>query len=167
MPQHFRLLCLARKQAAYGFSLIELLVVLAIAGLLSGVALPSYRQHVARAARLAVQGELQQLATLQEKIYLNSNSYAFGAMGLRAAYNGTAAGGLGRSSGRSNDGRYALSLVVLASDALCTEAGASDTASGSQSFVLMATPLADGPQAAEPSLCVAASGKRLWGAVAW
>jgi prepilin-type N-terminal cleavage/methylation domain-containing protein len=63
---------LLRVKLECGFTLIELLIVLLIVGLLSSIAWPSYRQHVARGARLAVQGELLQLATLQEKIYLNS-----------------------------------------------------------------------------------------------
>lgn len=150
-----------------GFSLIELMIVIAIVGILARVALPSYRQYVIRGARVEAQAELLQLAALQEKIFLNSNSYAFGANGVTAAYTGTNAGGLGRTSGRTNDGKYDLSLVTLASSTNCTGTGAAATATGAQAFVLMATPVAGGTQVGDSNICVSESGKRLWGTAPW
>ena len=59
-----------------GFTLIELVVAVAIIGILTAIAFPSYRNYVIRSSRSAAQTELLQLANLQEKIYLNSNGYA-------------------------------------------------------------------------------------------
>lgn len=154
-----------RKQK--GFTLVELMVVVAIVGILAGVAMPSYNNYVVRSARIQAQTELLALAGVQEKIFLNSNSYAFGASGVTAAYNGTNAGGLGRTSGQTNDGRYALSIVEL-SDTSCPDVAPSNTTvSGAQQFVLIAVPVAGKSQAGDGSLCVSESGRRLWKADAW
>lgn len=150
-----------------GFSLVELMIAVAIVGILSAVALPSYRQFVVRGSRVAAQAELLQLAALQEKIYLNSSSYAFGAAGVTANYSGTSAGGLGRSSGKTNDGRYGLSLVTLASGTSCSATGSAATVTGAQTFVLMATPVSGSTQEGDGSICVTESGKRLWGSATW
>jgi type IV pilus assembly protein PilE len=156
-----------KREIQAGFTLIELMVVVAIIGILAAVAMPSYRQYVVRASRVEAQAELLQLAALQEKIFLNSNSYAFGANGVTTAYTGTNAGGLGRTSGRTNDGRYDLSLVTLASNLSCVSAGAAATTTGTQNFVLMATPVAGGTQVGDGNLCISESGKRLWANAAW
>ena len=59
-----------------GFSLIELMITVAIVAILASIAFPSYQSYTIRSSRSAVQSELLQLAGLQEKIFLNSNSYA-------------------------------------------------------------------------------------------
>jgi type IV pilus assembly protein PilE len=132
-----------------GFTLIEMMVVVAIVGILAAVALPSYRNHIIRAARVQAQTELLELAGLQEKIFLNSNSYTFS---VTAPYNGTTAGGLGRTSGLTKDSRYTLSL---------------DIAEPSQTFVLTATPVIGSPQEGDGNLSVSESGRRLWGSASW
>lgn len=151
-----------------GFTLIELMIAVVIVGILAAVAMPSYQRYIVRAARVAAQGELLALAGMQEKIFLNSNSYAFGgATGVTTAYNGTSAGGLGRTSGQTEDGRYAISIVTLATATDCTPTGATATATGAQQFVLMAVPVAGKSQEGDGSLCVSESGRRLWGTAIW
>lgn len=154
-----------RKQR--GFTLVELMVVVAIIGILAAVAMPSYNRYVVRAARIQAQTELLGLASLQEKIFLNSNAYAFGSAGVTAAYNGTAAGGLGRTTGQTNDGRYAISIVSLANAVTCTDAGATATVTGAQQFVLLAVPVVGKSQDGDGNLCVSESGRRLWGTASW
>lgn len=131
-----------------GFTLIELMIVVAIIGILAAVALPSYRQYIIRAARVQAQTELLELASLQEKIFLNSNSYAFS---VTTAYNGTSAGGLGRSSGMTKDGRYTLTLVDLS--------GAGMTAAA-QGFTLKASPKAGTQQVNDGDILVTETGRR-------
>jgi type IV pilus assembly protein PilE len=140
-----------------GFTLIELMIVVAIIGILAAVALPSYRRYIIRAARVEAQAEMLELASLQEKIYLNSNAYAFS---VSANYDGTADGGLGRGTSRTKDGRYNLALV----DGCVTLVAA--TAKG-QTFVLAATPVPDSNQVGDGTLCVDERGQRLWGTTTW
>lgn len=140
-----------------GFTLIEMMIVVAIVGILAAVAIPSYRSHIVKAARVEAQTELLELAALQEKIFLNSNSYAFS---VTAAYNGTSAGGLGRTSGQTKDGRYDLLLVDG-----CTSLAALSTAA--TNFVLVARPVTGGSQEGDGNICISDSGQRLWGTASW
>ena len=64
-----------KQYKATGFSLIEMMIVVVIVGVLAAVALPSYRNYMIRANRIQAQNELLDLASLQEKIFLNSNNY--------------------------------------------------------------------------------------------
>lgn len=134
---------------ARGFTLVEVMIVVAIVAILAAVALPTYRNYIVRGARVQAQTELLELASLQEKIFLNSNNYT---ASVTTAYNGTAAGGLGRTSGQTNDGRYDLSLDITVP---------------SQTFVLTATPTADGTQVGDGNISISESGQRLWGSASW
>lgn len=59
-----------------GFTLIELMIVLAIIAILSAFAMSSYAQYVARAERKEVQTEMLEIAARLEQYYSLNNSYA-------------------------------------------------------------------------------------------
>ena len=59
-----------------GFSVTELVAVVAIIGLLASIALPTYRAHVLRANRADARTALLTLAAAQEKFHLQCNAYA-------------------------------------------------------------------------------------------
>lgn len=58
-----------------GFTLIELMIVVAIVGILASVAYPSYQNFVVRSNRSEAPRELVRLANLQEQLYVDSRSY--------------------------------------------------------------------------------------------
>ena len=58
-----------------GFSLIELMVVIAIVATLFAYAIPNYRQYVLRSHRTEAQNALLHLTSIQERHYANRNRY--------------------------------------------------------------------------------------------
>ena len=58
-----------------GFTLIELMLAVAIVGILTAVAIPSYREYTLRAARSDAQTALMEASQYLERIYSECNSY--------------------------------------------------------------------------------------------
>ena len=58
-----------------GFTLIELMIVVAIVGILAMVAYPAYTQYVLRAQRSAAQAGLQKAAQYMQRFYAAHNNY--------------------------------------------------------------------------------------------
>lgn len=63
-------------QHSHGFSLIELLIALVIAGLLMSLALPAYNGHVERAQIAKAIGDIQGLSLTIDRFRLNNNDRA-------------------------------------------------------------------------------------------
>lgn len=136
-----------RRQRSRGFTLIELIIAIAIVAILVSIALPSYQAYIRRSSREAAQANLIELAATQEKIFLNSNGYS---SSVTAAYTGNSTGGLGATSGKSADNRYNLSVSV---------SGAS--------YTLTATPVLGSTQADDGNLTIASTGNKTWGSKTW
>lgn len=64
------------KMNKNGFTLIELMVTIAIIAILSSVAYPSYVSHVQKTRRAEAQSTLVELANRQEMYYLDHHRYA-------------------------------------------------------------------------------------------
>ncbi|MFV3412738.1 type IV pilin protein [Pseudomonas nitroreducens] len=60
---------------AGGVTLVELLVCLALVGILLGVALPAYREHIRRVHRVDAQKALVELAQSLERFYTSRGTY--------------------------------------------------------------------------------------------
>lgn len=58
-----------------GFTLIEVMIVVAIVGILAAVAYPSYQEHVKSARRAEAQSALMGLASAMERHFTVNNSY--------------------------------------------------------------------------------------------
>ena len=58
-----------------GFSLIELMVVVAIVGILATIAYPSYQDYVRRAARAEARAAMLHMAQLQERNFSDRGAY--------------------------------------------------------------------------------------------
>lgn len=65
-----------RLHHSAGFTLIEVMITVAIVAILMAVALPSYREHVVRSNRAAVEGFMLEVANRQERYLLDNRSYA-------------------------------------------------------------------------------------------
>jgi type IV pilus assembly protein PilE len=58
-----------------GFTLIELMITVAIIAILAAVAYPSYTSHIAKAKRASAQAVMQTIVSRQEQYMLNARSY--------------------------------------------------------------------------------------------
>lgn len=59
------------RKNAKGFTLIEVMIVVAIISILAAVALPSYREYVKESNRSEAMAELSRIMGLQERYYTN------------------------------------------------------------------------------------------------
>jgi len=59
-----------------GFTLIELMIAVAVIGILSAIAYPSYTQYIVRVNRSAAQSFMFAVANKQEQYLLDARSYA-------------------------------------------------------------------------------------------
>ena len=58
-----------------GITLIELMIVVVVVSILAAIAFPNYQEFVARAKRNEARAALLQIATNQERFYLNNNTF--------------------------------------------------------------------------------------------
>ncbi|MFO7635560.1 MAG: type IV pilin protein [Caldilinea sp.] len=65
-----------------GFTLIELMITVAIVAILAAIAYPSYTQYVIRGHRAAAQAEMMDIANRQQQFFLANRSYATTLAGL-------------------------------------------------------------------------------------
>ena len=104
-----------------GFSLIELMIVVAIIGLLAGIAIPMYQSHILRSHRADAQTVLLDLAARQERFIAQSPA------GYATDISGSGANGLNLGRTTSREGYYNLTMAANASSYLLTA-----TATGGQ-----------------------------------
>ena len=113
-----------------GFTLIELMVVVAIVAILAAVAMPSYQEQVRKGKRADGKAYLLDLASRQERFYTQFSSYT-GV--LSAGGCSGAACGLGLDHNRSPEGYYTVTMTAAPS-------GCSPTGTLCTGYNLTATP---------------------------
>lgn len=123
-----------------GFTLIELMIVVAIIGVLAAIAYPNYQQHMQKSRRSDAQVALVQMAAAQERWYLQNNTYT----------NVLANVGCTDLAGICTENRwYTLSIPVA----------------NASTFTLTATPVAGGAQANDldcTTITLNSAGQRGW-----
>ena len=120
----------ARRQTIRGFSLAELLIVVAIAAVLAMIAIPSYSEHIRKTRRTEATSALLDLANRMERYYSDQGTYT-----------GATVVGL-RGSDQSDNGHYTLSASALAADSYSLQAAPTSTSQSSDkcgNFTLTST----------------------------
>ncbi len=102
-----------------GFTLIEMMITVAVIGILAAIAYPAYTQYVERGHRAAAQTEMMVIANQQQQFFLSNRSYA------------TTLSGLGYTLPSEVDGRYDAAMSVD-NDATPPSFTVTFTATGSQ-----------------------------------
>lgn len=120
-----------------GFTLLELMIAVAVIGIISAVAYPSYLSFVQESRRAEGQAALMDLANRQERFFYDNRQYTtvVGSGGLSALT-------------VSEEGHYGLS--VQAATVACPVASC---------YVMQAT--ASGAQAGDPNLLIDSNGQRV------
>lgn len=140
-----------KKPQERGFTLIELMIVVAIIGIIAAIAYPSYMDQVQSTRRADAQGALVTFANAMERFYTQNNSY-IGADGGTSTISNTltAPDASVFASVSPTDGNAVYNLRIYNLTA--------------NSYELRAVPIAGGPQAGDGFLQLRSNGARGWDA---
>lgn len=110
-----------------GFSLIELMIVVAIAGILAAIAYPSYQDYVLKTGRTDGHAKLSEIMQAQERRFATAQSYTtnLGNGGLGYGVNANAAV-------PSDEGRYNITAAACADSTIASCVVLTATRAGAQ-----------------------------------
>lgn len=123
-----------------GLTVVELLIVMAIIGILAAVAYPSYQNYMRKAHRSAAQTEMMKIADRQTQYLLDARNYAVGPSAL-TDLNITVPGDVAT--------RYSIAVKNAANG---------DTPSTPPSYTILATPVAGGSQVSDGAMTLSHTG---------
>jgi type IV pilus assembly protein PilE len=123
-----------------GFTLIELMIAVAIIGILAAIALPSYRQYIVRSNRAAVQSEMLNIAALLERYRAQQMTYPISAAAKATVYSAT-------QYPTTGSAKYNLTLT---------------TAANGLSWTITFAPATGSTQVKDGALMMDSAGRRCW-----
>ena len=121
-----------------GFTLIELMITVAIIGILSAVAYPSYTQYIVRANRSAAQSFMFAVNNKQEQYMLDARKYAAGS---------TALVDMGMTVPADVSSRYTITVACT----MPTAVGNCTASAGAPTYLITGTPI--GSQLIQDAKC--------------
>jgi len=121
-----------------GFTLIELMIVVAIIGILAAVAFPSYQEFIRKGARAEARSALMSIAQLEERYFTDRGAY------LAVASTGADTTWRNWSGTDWNTRKYTLGVAL--------NTGTNST-SGTCAFQATATPVNADPKCGNLTLC--------------
>jgi type IV pilus assembly protein PilE len=123
---------------ARGFTLIEIILVVAVIGILAAIAIPSYQQHLRKGRRANAEAFLSDVASREQQYLLDARGYALG---------GTAIADLGLTLPTDVSNYYVVTVTPAA-------------AVVPPAFTVTSAPIAGGVQAPDGTLAVDNNGTR-------
>jgi type IV pilus assembly protein PilE len=125
-------------QGIKGFSLIELMIVVAVIGILAAIALPMYQEYLEKAARADAKSTMLDLAQVEERFYSNQIPPVYVAMAAPPVVTTTTMGPVwvNWSGGNAIAQRNYSISIVLDPPAMA----APTTAGSAQSYLIEAVP---------------------------
>lgn len=115
-----------QRKSLYGFTLIELMIVVAIVGILAAIAYPSYTAYVQRSNRAQLKSIMLENAQILERFFTEANAYDVSPTGTAPA--------VFVQSPKPNEGTLAYQINIV---------------SNATTFAMTATPVAGGPMAGD------------------
>ena len=131
------------RKPQIGFSLIELMVVIAIVGIIAAIAYPSYSSHLIKGRRASAQAHLMDIAQRQQQYLLDARTYASSVPALSMTTPSDVAAS------------YTIDVCLIATGACAAPGGTPPT------FAAIAAPRAGTAQAGDGTLSIDQSGVKL------